>query len=89
MPVFDQAHPKIIEKTFSFPGFSPTCRKSVHSINSFLKQPMLEFCDQTGHTHFLIMPIQNILDQLLIYVDLYQHAKNQAISLICSGYIVD
>ena len=25
------------------------------------------------------------LDQVLVYVNLYQHAKNQGISLICSG----
>ena len=37
----------------------------------------------------LAMPIENIFDQLLIYVNLYQHAKNQAISLICSGDMVD
>ena len=35
------------------------------------------------------MPIQKFSDQLLIYVNLYQHAKNQAISLICSGDMVD
>ena len=29
------------------------------------------------------------LDQLLIYVNLYQHAKNQVISHICLGDIVD
>ena len=33
---FDQAHPKIIEITFSVPEFAPACEKSVHSINSFL-----------------------------------------------------
>ena len=38
---------------------------------------------------FLAMPIQKFFDQLLIYVNLYQHAKNQAISLICSGDMVD
>ena len=31
------------------------------------------------------MPTQKYFDQLLVYVDLYQDAKNQAISLICSG----
>ena len=35
---------------------------------------------------FLAMPIQKIFDQLLIYVNLYQHANNQA---ICSGEMVD
>ena len=35
------------------------------------------------------MPIQKIFDQLLSYVNLYQHAKNQAISLICSRDMVN
>ena len=30
-----------------------------------------------------------IFDQLLIYVNLYQHAKTQAILLICSEDMVD
>ena len=32
---------------------------------------------------------QKIFDQLLIYVNLYQNAKNQAISFICSGDMAD
>ena len=39
------------------------------------------------------MPTQKKIDQLLIYVNFYQHAKNQIcsinISLICSGDMVD
>ena len=38
---------------------------------------------------FLTMSTQNIYDQLLIYVNLYWHAKNQAISLVCSEDMVD
>ena len=34
---FDIIHPKIIEMTFSFPEFAPACKKSVNSINSFLR----------------------------------------------------
>ena len=30
-----------------------------------------------------------IFDQLLFYVNLYQHVKTQAISLICTGDMVD
>ena len=37
----------------------------------------------------LAMPNQTFFDQLLIYMNLYQHAKNQAISLICPGDMVD
>ena len=32
--MFDQAHPKITESTFSFPEYAPACQKSVHSIFS-------------------------------------------------------
>ena len=31
------------------------------------------------------MPTQKHFDQHLIYMNLYQHAKNQAIPLICFG----
>ena len=37
MPIFDQAQPKIIETTFSFPEFAPSRKKLVHSSNSFLR----------------------------------------------------
>ena len=45
-------------------------------------QSILESCDQTGHT-------QTFFDHLFIYVNLYQHVKNQAILLIYSGGMVD
>ena len=35
------------------------------------------------------MPNQKIFTQLLSFVNLYQHAKNEAVSLICSGEIID
>ena len=35
------------------------------------------------------MPTQKSFEQILVYVKLYQHAKNQAISLICSRDMVD
>ena len=38
---------------------------------------------------FLATPTQKFLNQLLIYVNLYQHAKNQAIFKICSEDVVD
>ena len=45
-------------------------------------QSISESCDQTDHTHFLTISTQQIFDQLLIYVNLYQHAKK-------SGYFID
>ena len=38
---------------------------------------------------FLTTTKQKIFDQLLIFVNLYQHAKNEAVSLISSGRIID
>ena len=35
------------------------------------------------------MPTQKYFDQLLIYVNLYQCAEKQTISLICSGDMVN
>ena len=35
------------------------------------------------------MHSQNIFNQLLDLVNLYEHAKNEAVSSICSGEIVD
>ena len=65
--------------------------QKISSFHQFILviQPILEFCGQTGKNPFLTMPIQKYFDQLLIYVNLYQHAKNQVISLICSGDMVD
>ena len=31
----------------------------------------------------------HIFDQLLIFVNMYQHAEDEAVSSICSGKIVD
>ena len=35
------------------------------------------------------MPTPKFFDQLLIYVNLYQKFKNQAISLVCSSDMID
>ena len=89
MPISDHAHPKIIEITFSFPEFAPACKISVHSINSFLRYSQSQSPVTRLVMPILTMSIQKFFDQLLIYVKLYQHAKNQAILLICSGDVVD
>ena len=83
MPIFDQAHTRIIEKTFNFLEFAPPYKKSVHSINS------LRYSQFWSPLTRLATPIPNFFDQLFIYVNLYQYAKNQAISLICSEDMVD
>ena len=52
MPISDNAHPKIIEITFSFPDFVPVWKILVHSINSFSRYSQFQ-CPVTG----LTMPI--------------------------------
>ena len=55
--IFDQAHPKIFELIFSFPELAPAGKKSVYSICSVFEiQLILEYRDQTVHTHFFSMP---------------------------------
>ena len=85
----DHAHPQNIEVTFYFPEFAPSCKKSVHSIYSFLRYTNFIVPWADWPHPFLTMWNQNFFDQLLIYVNLYLHAKNQAISLICFGDMVD
>ena len=45
---------------------------------------ILEPCNQIGHTHFWQFPTRKIINQKLIFLNWYQLAKNQAISLTCS-----
>ena len=59
--------------------------QSVHSWDTVIYRVLWPDCPHP----FLTMPTPNVFDQFLIYVDLYEHAKNQAISLICSGDMVD
>ena len=92
MPIFNHAHPKIIEAIFCFPEFAQALKDlltpSVHSwdTESF---SLLESYNQTGHTHIWPHPPKKSFDQLLIYLNLYQHAKNQVVSFICSGDMID
>ena len=65
--------------------------QKIRSFHQFILEikSILGSHDQTGHPNFLTMPTKQFFDQPLVYVNLYQHAKNQAISLICFGNIVD
>ena len=80
MPIFDHNQPKIAEITFSFSEFAPACKKSVEI------QQILECHDQTVHDHSWPCQPKNFISfyQILIYMNLYQYAKNEAISLIHS-----
>ena len=82
-PIFDHVPSKISEITFSFPEFGSACKKSVHSIYSFLRYN--QFYSPLAR---LVTPISGYA-RLLIYVNLCRHATNQAISLIYSGDMVN
>ena len=47
---------------------------------------MLESRDQLPYP-FMTMPNQKVFNQFSIFMNLYQHAKKQAVSSICSGDI--
>ena len=68
--------------------FVPACKKSVPSVQS---SDTVNFRDQgPDWPHpFLTMPYQKKFDQILIFMNLYQHAKNKTVSSICSGEIVN
>ena len=46
---------------------------------------VLESSDQIGHTHFWPCPHKKVFDQRLIFVNLYQHVKNQFIPSVHSS----
>ena len=74
VPIFDHAHPKSKEITFRLPEFAPTCKKRPVSR---LATPISDYAHP------------KLFGQILIYVNLHQHAKDHAISLICSGDMID
>ena len=93
-PFCYHTHPKNFQLSFNFSefvlAFAPACKKIGNSNCSFLRYIVnLEFRDQIDHTHILTMPNQKLFGQLAIFVNLHQHAKNEAVSSICSGEIVD
>ena len=73
MPVFDHTHHKITEATFSFHMHQDEKNQLIPSINSWdtinFKVPWIDW-PISDHAH------PKNFDQLLIYVDLYQSAKN-------------
>ena len=89
VPTFDQAHPKIIEINFSCPNYTPMHVKISFSHVFILEILLILKChDQTDRTHFWSCPSKKSLIKL-VYVNLYQHTKNQAISMICCGDMID
>ena len=82
--ISDHTHLKIIEITLQC-ELAQTCKISVHSIYPFLTYIQFQIPVTRLAKPISDLPNQKIFDQLLISVNLYQHAKNRAISLICSG----
>ena len=73
---------------FNLCEFVPACKKqlipSVHSWDKFKLSPETRLATPIFDNAQL-----KKLDPLLIFVNLYQHAKNEAVSLICSEEIID
>ena len=64
MASFEQANRKINELTFSFPELVPVCKTPLYSTYSFLRYS--QFQSSVTRLIILTLPIQKILDQLLI-----------------------
>ena len=79
-PIFHHAKPKNFQSPFNLCETVKACKKSVSSISSSRKRLA---------TLFLTMPHQKLFNQILIFVNLYQHTKNEVVSLIYSGEMFD
>ena len=88
-PFFDYAHPKNFQSPFNLREFVPACKKSV--IPTVYSWDTFNFrVSRPDWPHpVLTLPNQKVFDQLLTFVNLYQQAKNKAVSLFFSGGIVD
>ena len=88
-PTFYHAHTKNFQLPFNLYDFVPACKKLGNFLCLFLRYTVnLNSRDQTGHIHILTMLNQNLFEQLSAFVNFYQHAKNEAVSLICSGEMI-
>ena len=80
-PIFDHIHPKIIEITFRFPQFLLAKNQFIPSTFPWDTVNFRVLWPDWPH-QFLTTPTPKFFDQLLLYVNLYQHLKNQAILLM-------
>ena len=90
--IFDHTQFQNCQVPFNLHEFIPACKKSVHSVHPFVhSSDTVNFrVQRLDWPHpFLTMPNQTIFDQILIFVNLYQHVKNEAVSSISSGEKVD
>ena len=77
------------QSSFNLCEFMPACKKSVNPINSFWRYSHFRVHRPDWSHPLFTMPNQKMFDQLLIFVNLYQHAKNYTVSSICVGEMVD
>ena len=82
--IFDHAHPKNFSSAFYFHESVRTCKKSVIPSVHSSDEASFRVPRPYWPSPFLTMPNQKFFNQLLIFVNLYQHGKNEAISSICS-----
>ena len=80
-PISDDAHPKIIEITFSFSELTPACKLSVHSINSLRYSQFQSHVTRLAKPIFWPCPPRNILINF-ISCELVSTCKK-------SGYFID
>ena len=78
---------KNFKSLFNLFEFVRACKKLIPSVHSDLFNFRVQITDWPQQ--FLTMANQTIFNQLLIFVNLYQHTKNYTVSLICSGETID
>ena len=87
--IFDHVYPTIFFISFPFLRICINTQEiSLFQMFILQIQSILEYRDQIGLTYILTNPNKKNFE-LLVFVNLYQHAKNEVVSSICSGEIVD
>ena len=85
IPIFDHAQPKLLNQLLAF---LMQKMQKISSFNLFILEKWSISWPDLPHP-FLDHSQSKSFDQALIHVNLHQHAKNKAISLICSRNMVD
>ena len=85
---FNHAHPQNSLSSLNLCEIVPVCKKWVPSVLSWATVNF-RFQRPDWRHSFLTMPHQGLSSQLLMFVNLHQHAKNEAVSLIWSGERLD
>ena len=83
-PIFDHAHPIHFWSAFNIYESVSACKKSANSICSFLS-----YSPETRLVKPILCPTKTFSSNFYFFLNFYQHAKIKAVSLICSGEILD